>query len=108
MVLSASLCVAVPYLAAARQLPTISATAANGANVVVVGKNLGGTTEVTVGEAALTSLAVNPDGTTVTGTLPSVPGARFVRADAARGRVARRSAEHLRDAAADAGLGLCR
>ena len=73
LVFSASLCVAAPYVSAAQQLPTISATAANGANVVIVGKNLGGTTEVTVGEATLTSLAVNAEGTTVTGTLPSVP-----------------------------------
>src|ERR1700754_2119629 len=73
LVLSVSLCAAAPYLAAAQQLPTISATAANGANVVIVGKNLGGTTEVTVGEEAVTSLAVNADGTTVTGTLSVVP-----------------------------------
>src|SRR5262245_29362758 len=75
-----SLCL--PALPAAQtQTPSITATAAQGQTVVIVGKHLGGTTAVAVGEGTLTNLQVNQEGTTVTGTLSwtAAPGSYVLR-----------------------------
>jgi hypothetical protein len=77
-----SLVLCLPAFSAAQTLPpSITATAAQGSTVVIVGKNLGGTTAVTVGEGALTGLQVNAEGTTVTGTLSwsAAPGSYVLR-----------------------------
>lgn len=55
---------------AAAQVPAITASAASGSTVVVVGTSLVGVTQVKVGGVALTNVSVNTDGTVVTGTLP--------------------------------------
>jgi hypothetical protein len=78
---SCFLCLSVLPAQAQAQTPSITATAAQGSTVVIVGKHLGGTTAIAVGEGALTDLQVNSEGTTVTGTLSwtAAPGSYVLR-----------------------------